>query len=690
GDDEITGGAGVDTFIDAGGNDTLIEERDWDMSLFGNYFVVGKILGDDGGEFYKTSFVDANGQTIDPFTVDFEGDPDPQMPGLRDTGDRYRTARPWSTTQTAIPLEVESIPQVNGKSIFEKARITGGDSNNLLVVGDQDNLVYTPGSSAGNTITTTGWTGQAILDNKVGRLNGSSLAEYYIVNQNGTSGGTVIINDTGLTEGFDELYVFGTAGNDQIYLDGAGGNSGRVVVGERFDPAVLYNVDVLSTVPNSAGVRDKAYITVSRKSPGTAVSLQSQSNGIAVVATADGTGSRFKLTGVVAVGSVWTLSVDNMNYSYTAKLRDQLLDVARGLQNAIRRVNPQRDGVLYSNIERMTIRTMDGDDSVLVDDTSVTTVIELGRGDDAIVVATVPQIPDEGNKNLEYPDGVPVADTQNMTNGNSFVLYIFGGAQDDKFEVNHNTASLYLAGGDHDDTFIINTFLTLKKNPNNPDEITNLTRLFGGKGSNRYEYLQNAPVFINGGYGVDTIVVNGTPIDDAFVITENYVAGAGRIVYFSFVERIEINGAGGKDEIYVLSTPANLEITVRGGSNDDIIYLGGEAPAQVFDPPAFQYQPPPYTVQDPPSLVESISVRPVETFNARYSWWDSVWGSDLQIRNWAFANVVLELTVWYLSQVAKNSTFRLVSHSSIANVIEQIVVTRVTKTRSRSWWRFWD
>ena len=47
------------------------------------------------------------------------------------------------------------------------------------------------------------------------------------------------------------------------------------------------------------------------------------------------------------------------------------------------------------------------------------TMIDLGGGDDEIVVGTVPLIPDTGNRTLEFPDGVPVADTQNMTNGNS-------------------------------------------------------------------------------------------------------------------------------------------------------------------------------------------------------------------------------------------------------------------------------
>ena len=83
--------------------------------------------------------------------------------------------------------------------------------------------------------------------------------------------------------------------------------------------------------------------------------------------------------------------------------------------------------------------------------------------------------------------------------------------------------------------------------PDNPDEITNLTTLFGGTGSNRYEYLQNAPVVINGGSGIDTIVIIGTPIDDTFIITDTYIAGAGRIVTFTNIESIEVDGGGGDD-----------------------------------------------------------------------------------------------------------------------------------------------
>ena len=153
-----------------------------------------------------------------------------------------------------------------------------------------------------------------------------------------------------------------------------------------------------------------------------------------------------------------------------------------------------------------------------------------------------------------------------MTNGNTAPLYVLGNVGNDYFEVDHNVGLLYLAGDAGDDTFLINTFLELKQNPNDPNEITNLTTLFGGTGSNRYEYVQDAPVVINGGSGYDTIIIDGTPLDDTFIVTDNYIAGAGRLVTFTNIEAIEIEGGGGDDDIWVLSTNPALTVTVDGGS----------------------------------------------------------------------------------------------------------------------------
>src|SRR5205814_5831639 len=139
-----------------------------------------------------------------------------------------------------------------------------------------------------------------------------------------------------------------------------------------------------------------------------------------------------------------------------------------------------------------------------------------------------------------------------------------GGTQNDSFEVNHNRGFVYLHGGAGDDRFQLKTFLVLKENPDRPDLVTNLMQLFGGTGSNRYEYLPNSPVNINGGSGIDTIVLDGTPIPDTFVITNVSIAGAGRIVSFQNIESIEVDGGGGADQIYILSTNPNFVTIVHG------------------------------------------------------------------------------------------------------------------------------
>ena len=51
------------------------------------------------------------------------------------------------------------------------------------------------------------------------------------------------------------------------------------------------------------------------------------------------------------------------------------------------------------------------------------------------------------------------------------------------------------------------------------------------------------------------------------------------------VEVLQVNGAGGDDVFYVLSSDPNLELVLDGGSGDDTFNLGGEHPPLIFDPP---------------------------------------------------------------------------------------------------------
>ncbi len=573
GSDIVTGNTGMDTFIDDSGpedTDTLVEIQDSDMSLFNNMFVVGTIMADDGtSQFFKSSSIDE--QNAEPEDPKF---PAPVVFPLQDTGDVY-----------AAGAVVESLLH-NGVPIFERAYLTGGDSNNLIVVGDRDNSITVDGSPLSATL----WSGEATLDNGANRgITGDSYIEYYIINLNGTSGARISILDTGGSDGYDEIYVYCTDSADKVYLNAIRSGAevtGIVVVGDQFGSGTVQKMTVVN---------------------GDEVPVYYQIDGGERVQRTDDEGKLiWDLTDPENPTEIWLET--------TTDTGDPVM---------VSEPNPDRDDMSFRNVERVTIKTLGGKDTLISDDTAVPMVVKLGDGDDTVVIGYVPQINDPGNKTPEYPEyGIPIADTENMTNGNSAVMTIYGEDGDDEFEVNHNIAKLYLHGGAHDDTFVINTFLTLA-DQENPDDIGNLSTLFGGGGNNRYEYLQNAPVTIAGGTGIDTIIINGTPIGDVFIVTDMYAAGAGRIVPFTDVEKITINAAGGADKIYILSTNPELEVTIRGGSGDDTIHLGGNPPTLAFDPPAITYYPKPYQVQDPPVTVYDIITWDIgqTTISIDWDWW---------------------------------------------------------------------
>ena len=107
-------------------------------------------------------------------------------------------------------------------------------------------------------------------------------------------------------------------------------------------------------------------------------------------------------------------------------------------------------------------------------------------------------------------------------------MSVFGGAGDDEFNVNHNEAELFLFGEDGDDVFAVFTFLVLKDvRATAPSTSPPST---AAPATNSVRDLQNAPVHINGGPGKDTLIITGTPIADVFVVTDKFIAGAGRQV----------------------------------------------------------------------------------------------------------------------------------------------------------------
>ena len=313
-----------------------------------------------------------------------------------------------------------------------------------------------------------------------------------------------------------------------------------------------------------------------------------------------------------------TLGVDFL-YVYGGPSTDHVRLNAVG-DDATVEIGGSAGAVHYTSaLERLIVDTLGGDDVVTLDDNRADTEVYLGAGRDTITIGTVATTLDSR--------GIPVVDFDHTTPGVTSRAQVFGGTGNDEFEINYNKAEIWLYGESGDDTFIVNTFL-VSKVPNETEaqkkaKMPKARELIGGLGANKYDvktkdtpqntaelydYLQSANVNIDGGPGIDTIVINGTPIGDVFVVAKNYIAGAGRFLNFENIERVEVNGAGGDDEIYILSTAAELDVTVRGGTGDDTIHMGGDQAPILRDPPQFDFTPDPILRVDTRAIYQNFNV----------------------------------------------------------------------------------
>jgi Ca2+-binding RTX toxin-like protein len=224
---------------------------------------------------------------------------------------------------------------------------------------------------------------------------------------------------------------------------------------------------------------------------------------------------------------------------------------------------------------RVTINGLGGADRFYSDDTSAMVTLDGGRGDDIFQIGQV-----FGTARISpfVATGDEVSTNETtlgfLSVGNSLPMVANGGLGNDTFNIYSNKALTKLFGEDGDDTFVVRAFV-LKASPGvlagGGD-----TELFGGGGADTVMYNLNAPLKIDGGAGVDKVVVLGTEVGDSFWITESGIYGAGLNVAFEGVELAEVDGLEGDDTFYVTSTSAKMAVTVIGGLGADVINVGAD------------------------------------------------------------------------------------------------------------------
>ncbi|MEX2598602.1 MAG: hypothetical protein WD533_02990, partial [Dehalococcoidia bacterium] len=99
-----------------------------------------------------------------------------------------------------------------------------------------------------------------------------------------------------------------------------------------------------------------------------------------------------------------------------------------------------------------------------------------------------------------------------MSVGVSHPATIRGGNGDDRFTVYSNVAALKLEGISGDNVFVLRAFI-----------LEDSVEAAGGDGNDRFEYVPNENVNIDGGDGFNTLIVIGTELSDGFLVEEDGV-----------------------------------------------------------------------------------------------------------------------------------------------------------------------
>ena len=261
--------------------------------------------------------------------------------------------------------------------------------------------------------------------------------------------------------------------------------------------------------------------------------------------------------------------------------------------------NPNDDYVDRVNyggtFEQLNIEAEAGKDQVVMDDNVVPTNVDGGTGRDRFQVGQI------FGKARNVADGklaaADIMSTQLTTRGHlskgiSAATTINGEAGNDFFQVYGNQAALKLNGNENNDTFIIRAFVLDDSDETDPETtIDAAIDAKGGASNDKFDYVANEQVDVDGGTGYDTFVVVGTEYGDGFIIDNagikicpvSIVAGvalpdttAGCAIKSSYtnVEQVVGQGLEGNDVFHVLSTTNKASTELFGGKHSDRFIVG--------------------------------------------------------------------------------------------------------------------
>ena len=256
-------------------------------------------------------------------------------------------------------------------------------------------------------------------------------------------------------------------------------------------------------------------------------------------------------------------------------------DIILFRKNFIALMHTDADAAERIDIDRtinggITVNGLAGDDSFITDGTAGIITQNGGAGDDRFLIGQLYNSLRVAANMSEADDAFDTTLTTEgyLSDGNGEHMNCNGESGADSFIVMRNLGTLSLRGGVDNDRFTVRAFaLADAEDQSQPDPALGQTDVGTDEGDDTVYYTVNAPVTIDGGPGFDTLVAIGTEFPDIFVVTRDGIYGAGLYITFVGIESVELNTAGGDDEIFIMSTSASVKTSVYGGLGSDKVYI---------------------------------------------------------------------------------------------------------------------
>jgi Ca2+-binding RTX toxin-like protein len=568
GNDLIFGGLGDDTIQGGDGGDEIHGQAGFDVIDAG---AGGDIVFGDSGELLPdlglsgTAEAIASGLLTEPSpTRLIDSAADFVAAGVRvgdivrnvDEGALVRVTRVVSETE----LETEAVEDwtEDEYAFFDTQTIAGGAAdtiqggpgNDLIFAGAGGDFVQ--GGGGGDVIHGGAGADRIFGDN--GRVDANGILEPLP----GLAPGELDGNDT----------IFGEGEPDRIH---GGGGRDRLDGGAGAD-------DVQGGTEGDTLIRRQGFDNLDGQDGGDTYLIQFEGGSAETLVTVLDSGDvedvdLLQTTGTIFDDQFLLRANTDGSLAFVALLNDLASGAPADQLAPVERVN-------YSFVEQLIVNGTVGDDHFAVDDAAAVATLNGGPGDDTFQIGQLyrsRRTAEDANVSVEDEFATIETTRGFLSNGISQAMIVNGGAGDDLFVAYHNKAVLQLNGGLGRDQFEVRAFaLAGSQEPQRAR-----TDVSGGGGADLVQYAVNAPVNIDGGDDLDTVIVLGTEFGDDFVITKDGVFGAGRTVNFVNVELLRVDGAEGDDRFYVQSTGENFITEIFGGLGSDTINMSGDAPPVV-------------------------------------------------------------------------------------------------------------